>query len=118
MAEKFSFSAIFIGCYLMHECDAFCDPEDELHKEYRKAIARAQVASDQAWTQIRNNLDKYSEIRNKIRGFVKEVRAEGGGQASFSLRDWEYIYNALAIVVGETRLRRAHLNSIDSTESP
>lgn len=90
-----------------HKCDTFCDPEDEEHREYRKAFMRAQVASDQAWANIRNHLKNYTSVRGKVRNFIKVAQAQGGGSIALNLADWEYIHNALNVVVGETRRRQS-----------
>jgi hypothetical protein len=90
-----------------HVCDAYCDPDDENHRDYRKAVMRAQVASDQAWASVRNNLNQYKAVRDKVSTFVHVARAQGGGQISLSLAEWAYIHNALNILVGETRRRQS-----------
>jgi len=94
-----------------HECNAQCDPEDDEHKELRRALnialLRAQAASDQAWTHTRNNLNKYIAIRSKLRGFICHVKNKNGGRISLSLAEWEYLGNALSIVIGETRRRKS-----------
>jgi len=92
---------------MSHECDAFCDPEDRDHREYRKAIMKAQAASDQAWASARNSIKRYKAIRGKVNIFMQIASEQGGGQISLSLAEWKYIHNALSIVIGETRRRQS-----------